>query len=76
MPIAASNTAKRGVGKTYEAILIRISNARRDHTASIRWERRMESGAVKRRRRRSRGLSRSLDKPGNALIGTRRGRGR
>ncbi|HEX3522155.1 MAG TPA: hypothetical protein VHT52_08710, partial [Stellaceae bacterium] len=24
---------KRGVGKTYEAILIRISNARRDHSA-------------------------------------------
>jgi hypothetical protein len=39
MPITASNTAKRGVGKTYEAILIRISNARRDHTASIRRER-------------------------------------
>jgi hypothetical protein len=35
-PIAASNTAKRGVGKTHEAILIRLSNARRDHTASIR----------------------------------------
>jgi hypothetical protein len=30
---------KRGVGKTYEAILIRISNARRDHTASIRRQR-------------------------------------
>ena len=30
---------KRGAGKTYEAILIRISNARRDHTASIRRQR-------------------------------------
>jgi hypothetical protein len=30
---------KRGVGKTSEAILIRISNARRDHSASIRRQR-------------------------------------
>ena len=30
---------KRSAGKTYEAILIRISNARLDHTASIRRKR-------------------------------------
>jgi hypothetical protein len=30
---------KRGAGKTYEELLIRISNARRDHSASIRRQR-------------------------------------
>jgi hypothetical protein len=75
MPIAASNTAKRGFGKTYEAILIRISNARRDHTASNPPEARMESGAVKCRRRRSPNQQIESDKPGNVLIGLRRGRG-
>ena len=34
---------KRGAGKTKESILIRISNARRDHSASIR--RQIEWGA-------------------------------